>query len=564
MVRPFYWGLAYGEYSARHGEPDGALRRQLGRHGRSARLAGLRARAAFRVGARDRLAIFLGRLRRGGLRLPVDARSLRVPELPGEVGVLAPRSASVWFAEPRERVPAWAWYAISALVVAVLGSLTKAQFVVFLPAFVLLVLDHAGSRGEAPGHASSPSRRSGVAAAARPARRSRGTASYTEGFGRSQRVDAAADRTTSGCSGGTRRWCGPCTPVVRCAAETLLRRPHPDGRLRAFVVVFAQWPGGFLCDRSRDRRRRRLRARRLAPPLRRQSPTAVVAAGLVWACTWIGRADERALRLAREHRRVRPLRPRRCRSPPRRARLHLVRGGIGRDRRLRPPRAGPAARRSTSAQAFHGRSAEGLGRRLRASALRSSTRTSVPRLIDRRRSCGAPWRTPTAAALGRAVCPPRSPRPKTTGKASAEHREHVDVVERHREVEEVRGKRSGERCRHPPRERDHARSRDVTTRCKRAPDATARPRAGRRGTQTKTPNTAVPTSPVSTIERDVERVRAPVRLARDLLVVDGEVVQAEAEQRLRGEDVRDEVVDAEVRLRRVAARPHARRMMRSK
>ena len=50
---------------------------------------------------------------------------------------------------------------------------------------------------------------------------------------------------------------------------------------------------------------------------------------------------------------------------------------------------------------------------------------------------------------------------------------------------------------------------------------------------TNTANSAVPTSPVSTSVRDVERVRAEVRPAGDELVVDREVVQAEPEQRVR-------------------------------
>ena len=59
-------------------------------------------------------------------------------------------------------------------------------------------------------------------------------------------------------------------------------------------------------------------------------------------------------------------------------------------------------------------------------------------------------------------------------------------------------------------------------------------------------------------QRDVERVRPPVRLPGDELVVDGEVVQPEPEQRVRVEDLRDEVVDREVRRRRRAAGLDAR------
>ena len=51
--------------------------------------------------------------------------------------MLAAALSLLWFAEPRERLTVWQWYAVSALVIG-LGAMTKAQFVVFLPAFCLL------------------------------------------------------------------------------------------------------------------------------------------------------------------------------------------------------------------------------------------------------------------------------------------------------------------------------------------------------------------------------------------------------------------------------------------
>src|SRR3954464_2530945 len=59
-------------------------------------------------------------------------------------------------------------------------------------------------------------------------------------------------------------------------------------------------------------------------------------------------------------------------------------------------------------------------------------------------------------------------------------------------------------------------------------------------------------------QRDVVRVRPPVRLAGDELVVDGEVVVAETEERMQVQHVRDERVDAEVRRRSTTARLDAR------
>ena len=58
-------------------------------------------------------------------------------------------------------------------------------------------------------------------------------------------------------------------------------------------------------------------------------------------------------------------------------------------------------------------------------------------------------------------------------------------------------------------------------------------------------------------ERNVERVGPEVRPAGDELVVHGEVVQAQPEQRVRGEHVGDEVVDDE--MRRCPARHRCRR-----
>ena len=59
-------------------------------------------------------------------------------------------------------------------------------------------------------------------------------------------------------------------------------------------------------------------------------------------------------------------------------------------------------------------------------------------------------------------------------------------------------------------------------------------------------------------QRHVVAVRAPVRLAGHELVVDGERVEPEPEERVGVQHVRDEVVDLEVRVLRAAARLHSR------
>jgi hypothetical protein len=96
--------------------------------------------------------------------------------------------------------------------------------------------------------------------------------------------------------------------------------------------------------RLRDRRAGRGRgtgARRVAAPER--APAGGGAGGRVCVGARVGvRALERALRAALVARRLHALTARRCRDP-RAAGLHLVRGGVERDRVLRPSRDGRLA-----------------------------------------------------------------------------------------------------------------------------------------------------------------------------------------------------------------------------
>ena len=135
-----------------------------------------------------------------------------------------------------------------------------------------------------------------------------------------------------------------------------------------------------------------------------------------------------------------------------------------------------------------------------------------------------------------------------------EGRERVEVIELHRQVEGVRGHRPDERRRQPPGERPHA-----ARRAGRPPRASARPRRRAERSRRKIQNRKSaeerrPDEPRLDEQRDVERVRPPVRPAGDELVVDREVVQPEPEQRMEREHVRDEAVDVEVRRARRAAR----------
>ena len=144
MVRPFYWALAYAEYNVGAEGPTALYVLNWAVTGAILAFAGFAIARAFRV-ARDRLPVFLGVYGAAVFVYPWTLDLFAFPSYQEKWVVLAASLGLLWFAEPRERLPTWQWYAVSALVIG-LGSLTKAQFVVFLPAFLLLVLDHRRER----------------------------------------------------------------------------------------------------------------------------------------------------------------------------------------------------------------------------------------------------------------------------------------------------------------------------------------------------------------------------------------------------------------------------------
>ena len=153
--------------------------------------------------------------------------------------VLAAAIGLLWFAEPHERLPAWQWYAVSAAVIG-LGSMTKAQFVVFLPAFLLLVLDHR-REGRAGWSRVAAVTAMGVAAAL-ALRAVAWQGDYTEGFGLSNVPDQLGSRYLWLVAAFALAW----TVYALVRRESLLRDLVPTAVFLAFVFVFAQWPGGFL------------------------------------------------------------------------------------------------------------------------------------------------------------------------------------------------------------------------------------------------------------------------------------------------------------------------------
>lgn len=284
MVRPFYWGLAYFHYRIGDEGPAALYVLNWAVTGAVLAFAGLALARAFRVPA-ARLGIFLAVYGAAVFVYPWTLDLFAFASYQEKWVVLAAAIGLLWFAEPRERLPAWRWYAVSALVIAV-GCLTKAQFVVFLPAFVLLVLDH---RREGRAGWRRVVAVTGMGAAAALALRAVAwQGSYTESFGLSNVPDQLGSKYLWLVSAFALTW----TAYVLVRREAVLRDLVPTAAFAAFVVVFAQWPGGFLWTLFGFVA---AGAFALAVSRLRSQALAAVAFGatLVWACTWIWvRTDE--------------------------------------------------------------------------------------------------------------------------------------------------------------------------------------------------------------------------------------------------------------------------------
>ena len=245
--------------------------------------AGFAIARAFRV-ERDRLGIFLAVYGAAVFVYPWTLDLFAFPSYQEKWVVLAAAFGLLWFAEPRERLPAWQWYAVSALVIG-LGATTKAQFVVFLPAFCLLVLDHRREGRAGWSRVAGITAMGAVAALALRAVAWQGD--YTEGFGLSNVGDQLDSRYLWLVAAFALAWTA--YAVVRRKPAP---RPHSDGSLRCLRLRLRAVARRLPLDAPRLRRRRRLRASRLAPSLAGFAMTALVAS-LVWACTWIVvRTDE--------------------------------------------------------------------------------------------------------------------------------------------------------------------------------------------------------------------------------------------------------------------------------
>jgi len=289
MVRPFYWALAYFEYRAGAEGPAVLYIVNWAVTGAVLAFAGLAAARAFRVPVTGG-GIFLATYGAAVFVYPWTLDLFAFPSYQEKWVVLAAALGLLWFSEPRERLPAWLWYAASAAVI-VLGSMTKAQFVVFLPAFLLLALDHQRERRASWWRVAAVAGMSVVAALALRAVAWQGD--YTEGFGLSNIPDQLSSKYLWLVTAFAFAWTVYALERHRRGPPTtLLRDLMPTAVFLAFVGVFAQWPGGFLwtllgfvAAAAFALAVCRLRSQALA--------TTVLAATLVWACTWIVvRTDE--------------------------------------------------------------------------------------------------------------------------------------------------------------------------------------------------------------------------------------------------------------------------------
>src|ERR671923_1419829 len=110
-------------------------------------------------------------------------------------------------------------------------------------------------------------------------------------------------------------------------------------------------------------------------------------------------------------------------------------------------------------------------------------------------------------------------------KRQREHCKCVEVIELHRQVEEVRGHRACERGRHSPRQRPHTRGDRKAVGRQPPPECASSVQAREEVAQEEQKRDRADETGLDD-QRHVEGVRTPVRFSRDELVVDGEGVQA--------------------------------------
>ena len=286
MVRPFYWALAYLEYRAGAEGATALYVVNWAALGAILAFAGYALARAFRVTSGS-LGLFLGLYGAAVFVYPWTLDLFAFASYQEKWVILAAAICFLWFAEQRRSVPEAGWYVISVGVVT-LGSLTKAQFLVFVPAFLLLTAD-AQRRHPRRWLRVGVVTLTGVAAAV-ALRIVAAQGEYTQGYGLGNIPDQIGDPYLLLPATFILAW--TVYAFARRRRGTLLRDLVPTVTFASFVAVFAQWPGGFLYSVIGF-----VFAGAFALAVVRVERQVVAAvalvAAVVWACTWIWvRTDE--------------------------------------------------------------------------------------------------------------------------------------------------------------------------------------------------------------------------------------------------------------------------------
>src|SRR5262245_1039572 len=282
MVRPLYWALAYVHYRA--GSDSATVLHVINWAATTGALLaiGYALGRAFRV-PRARQALFLGVFGAAAFVFPWTLDLYAFPSLQEKWVLLAAALALVWFADPHRGLRPWLWYATSAGVLA-LGAATKAQFLIFAPALLLVLLDQRQRRETSTARVGFVLVLCAVITVCLSLIGEHG--SYTSQFG-PEHIGAQLRSHYLWLLGGlTAVWTVYALGRARRGGGSLLTDLIPTATFCAFVVVFAQWTGfifpilapaaagAFALAVSR------LGDRRLA--------AGVLVAATVWAVVWVG------------------------------------------------------------------------------------------------------------------------------------------------------------------------------------------------------------------------------------------------------------------------------------
>ena len=281
MVRPFYWALAYLEYRAGSSSSTVLYVVNWAATAVVLLLAGIALARALRV-PRGRRTLFLAVYGAGVLAFPWTLDLFAFPSLQEKWVILAAALGLLWFAEPRRETSPLVWYPVSAAVI-VAGSLTKAQFLVFLPAFLLLLLDSRRRAGIPMARIWFVLGVSVAVAGAVRAIAAHGT--YTSQFTLGNVPGQLRSHYFWLLAAFTVAWAAYVLVRRRHGTDTLLVDLIPLAVFVAFAVVFVQWTGfvfGIVAPVAAAAPA--LVATRL-PDVRLRS--LALAAAFVWAIAWI-------------------------------------------------------------------------------------------------------------------------------------------------------------------------------------------------------------------------------------------------------------------------------------